>query len=394
MNMAPISELLRQRIGLEADSLGVATLAHAVGPRLRALNLATPEAYAARLAEDGQEFQLLLGEVLVPETWFFRGGELFTYLAGHVADTVRVPSLEKQTFRILSVPCSTGEEPYSLAIALEEAGVAPAAWEIEAVDLSPKHLAQAQKARFSNFAFRQTASALRDRYFQLVEGSWELQPCIRARVRFRQGNLLDPFFLASEAPFDLILCRNLFIYLHAEARRRVLITITRLLAAGGWLCTGHADAFAFRELGFTPTGPASYFLYRRETEEDERVMAGAKEVVKEPLVPTTSPPRQLDDALTRARREADRGRLAEALASCQEQLTQFGPSADLYSLMGIIHQARQETAQAVHCYQRALYLEREHAEALAHWMLLSRQQGDEAQAERLRRRLERAALGK
>jgi chemotaxis protein methyltransferase WspC len=254
-------------------------------------------------------------------------------------------------------------------------------------------------------------------------------------VRFRPGNLLDPTFLAGEAPFDLILCRNLFIYLHPEARRQALTTVTRLLAADGWLCTGHADLFDFQALGFTRIGPASCFLYRRENASDEVVrrreggivfagpdpteysvrgprssvlgtqypIAGpdctkysvigtasdSLEKKGEPL--PLSPSRQPGGFLTRARQEADRGRLAEALASCQEQLAHFGPSADLYSLMGVVHQARREKEQAVHCYQRALYLEPEHAEALTHLILLSQERGDEAQAERLRRRLNRVA---
>src|SRR5262249_43936503 len=109
--------------------------------------------------------------------------------------------------------------------------------------------------------------------------------------------------------------------------------------------------------------------------------------------PRSALPVEPVDLLGRARQQADSGQLADALASCQEQLARVGPSADLYSLMGVIHQARRENDEAVRCYQRALYLVGEHTEALAHLMLLSQARGDNAQAERLRRRLERAAPG-
>jgi chemotaxis protein methyltransferase WspC len=434
VNLAPVVNLLRQRIGLEAESLGTTTLSRAVTARMEALELATSEAYAARLAIDTQEFQLLLANVTVPETWFFRGGEVFTYLARQVADVVRLRGSEKK-FRILSVPCSTGEEPYSLAIALAEVGATPASWEIEAVDLNFEYLETARRARFGSFSFRETTPAVRDRYFQPIEGSWELDSTIRSRVRFRQGNLLDPLFLAGATSFDLILCRNLFIYLHADARGRVLDAIVRLLRADGRLCTGHADPIDFEDARFVRTGPASYFLYRqpeassagrgarsarREAHSAERTAQSAKREAQSASQPALGAPRSaldttpLDTAprgaqsasqpalsaprsalhlLEQARQQADSGGLDDALASCQEQLTRFGPSADLYSLMGVVHQARGENDEAVRCYQRALYLEQEHAEALAHLMLLSQERGDAAQAERLRRRLDRAAPG-
>src|SRR5262249_5758451 len=144
-------------------------------------------------------------------------------------------------YRVLSVPCSTGEEPYSLALALLEAGVAPSSWQIDAVDLSPRHIERAGRGVFGEFSFRQTPPELRQRYFRRIAAGWEPEPALRALVRFRQGNLLAAFFLAGEEPFDLIFCRNLFIYLLPAARRRALETLDRLLAAEGWLCMGHAE---------------------------------------------------------------------------------------------------------------------------------------------------------
>jgi chemotaxis protein methyltransferase WspC len=418
MNVAPVIDLLRQRIGLEPDSLGATTLSRAVTARIRALRLTSGEDYVARLLRDGEEFQLLLADVAVPETWFFRGGQVFAYLAGQVTEIIRQRERGK-TYRILSAPCSTGEEPYSLAIALVEAGAMPASWEIEALDVCARHLEAARGARFRNFSFRQTPSVLRDRYFHPVEGGWELDSRISSCVRFRPGNLADPIFLAGEEAFDLILCRNLFIYLTPGARRQALDTIARLLVADGWLCTGHADSLDHGDPRFERIGPGGYFLYRRTAEcrdiakGEEVVRWWGGEVVKgrQTITPSPSegqtpePARLLESApafaedaapvnlLQRAQRQADGGRLHDALDTCREQLARVGPSADLYSLMGVIHQARQEIDEAVHCYKRALYLDRAHPQALTHLMLLSQERGDGAQADRLRRRLERVAPG-
>src|SRR5262249_58883897 len=107
-------------------------------------------------------------------------------------------------------------------LALVQAAVPPATWLIEGVDVSTRHIERARQGRFGAFSFRQTPPDLRQRFFRLVDGAWELDPAIRSLVRFRQGNLLDPLFLGGEEPFDLVFCRNLFIYFHADARRRAL----------------------------------------------------------------------------------------------------------------------------------------------------------------------------
>ena len=175
MNLEPVIDLLRRRIGLDPESLGPAALPRAIAHRMQALKLTEAASYAVRLESDAAEFQLLIGEVTVPETWFFRGGEVFLYLARQVAEIIRLRRTERP-FRILTVPCSSGEEPYSLAIALMENGVSPTGWEIEAVDLSERQLARARRGRFSEFSFRQTTPELRQRYFARPRGTGNWMP--------------------------------------------------------------------------------------------------------------------------------------------------------------------------------------------------------------------------
>jgi chemotaxis protein methyltransferase WspC len=396
VNLAPVIALVRERIGLDPESLGPTALARAVAARLRALGLQTPDAYAARLAGDPQEFQALVGHLTVPETWFFRGDELFVYLARHIGAAAHALPPGAR-YRILSVPCSTGEEPYSLAIALLEAGVSPGAWALDAVDLDPRHVERACLGRYREFSFRQTAPELRQRYFRPTDGEWELGPAVRALVRFRAGNLLDPLFLAGEGPFDLVFCRNLLIYLDPAARRRALDALGRLLAPRGLLCTGHAEPLDFMDPRFERTGSPGYFLYRRAARAPEphalAVAPPRQEPARQVEVPAPPASAKLDDLLTQAQQQADRGQLAEALATCQAQLTRSGPSADLFSLLGELHQARQEKGEAVRCFRRALYLDPAHRIALTHLMLLCRELGHHDEAARLRRRLDRATSG-
>jgi chemotaxis protein methyltransferase WspC len=393
MNLAPVIELLQERIGLDPESLGSGILRRAVEVHMKAFGLTAPAAYATRLVEDVQAFQRLVDDVTVPETWFFRGGDVFAFLVKHIAEAVRRLPAGK-CYRILSVPCSTGEEPFTLAIALVEAGVPSSAWRIDGVDLSSRLIERARLGRFGDFSFRQTAPDLRQRYFRPIDGSWELAPAIRSLVRFTQGNLLAPFILTEEEPFDLVFCRNLLIYLHPGARRRTLDTLDRLVAPQGLLCMGHAEPLDFLDARFARTGPDGAFLYRRSAlEAPDKRAVGAPAPHPEPaplpvISPQSLPPIPVD-LLAQARQQADAGRLDNALATCQAHQDRYGPSPDLFSLMGVLHQARQEKAEAAQCFQRALYLQPAHHESLTHLMLLCREQGDHRQAERLRLRLER-----
>jgi chemotaxis protein methyltransferase WspC len=407
VSLTPVIRLLRERAGLNPDAVSRATIPTAVAARMRALGLSDPAAYAARLADDAEEFPSLVDEVVIPETWFFRGGPLFAYLADHVK-----AALGSRPFRALSVPCSTGEEPYSLAVALREAGVPLAGTTILGVDLSRRCLDRARAGCYGDFSFRQTDPGLRRRHFRPAGDRWQIDPAVRDAVAFREGNLLDPLFLAGEAPFDLVLCRNLFIYLLPAARRQALETLERLLAPDGLLCVGPAEPLDLLAPQFRRVGPEECFVYRRgpgpasgspvvgrvsnpsskmdglETRPTPRRAPAPAPVSRPPV-----PPPPAEEPLAEARRRADRGELAEALAACRAHLERAGPSAALYGLLGVIHQARREPDEAVRCFQSALYLDPDHAEALAHLMLLCQERGDGPRAALLRRRLERLAAG-
>jgi chemotaxis protein methyltransferase WspC len=413
MNLAPILDLLRQRAGLDPASLGAQSVRSAVTERLRCLGATSVSEYSHRLAADTVEFSALLDEVVVPETWFLRGGELFTHLAEHVRATLdqRGPGAD---FRVLSVPCSTGEEPFSLAIALAEIGVPVGRCFIDGIDVSSRAIEQARRGTFSGMSFRQMEQQLRDRYFTPIEGGWEIAPEIHQAVRFQTGNVLDAALLRDEKPYDLVFCRNLFIYLHAAARQLALTNLERLLAPAGLLCLGHAESINPEDCRFERASPEGYFLYRRrnpiapagrslagitspQTAQRSRIRenAGAESPhfgecgYGDPA--PAPPPEGQAELLARTRQRADGGQLAEALALCQSIQERFGPSAELCSLIGIIHQARHERSEAMESFRKALYLEPEHEEALTHLMLLCQELGEHDQADRLRRRLQRLA---
>jgi chemotaxis protein methyltransferase WspC len=424
MSLAPVVSLLERRIGLDSASLGPTAVPAAVADRMRTLGLADPSAYAARLAEQADEFDTLVDRLVVPETWFCRGTGLFDELARQAAAySPKTPKLRPAPsplrggaaapFRALSLPCSTGEEPYSLAIALLEAGLAPEWWTIDGVDLSPRLINAARRGVYRELSFRETDPGLRGRYFRPVADGWELDARVRALVRFHVGNLVDPGLLPGQSgAYNLILCRNLLIYLTPAARRQALTALERLLAPGGWLAVGHAEPRVLDGRPFRRVGPESYFLFRREPAPGPRpapeVGPGrapppaetptpvpeardAGSASRTPPAPTGAVPEE--EPLAQARRLADAGRLDEALAECQARLRQGRPSADLFGLLGVIQQARGESNAAADAFRKALYLDPDHGEALVHAMLLAVRRGDAGRAAALRDRLARINPG-
>ena len=143
--------------------------------------------------------------------------------------------------RILCVPCAAGEEPYSVVMTLLETGLAAHQFRIDAADVSGAALSRAEAATYSANAFRAEDCSFRDRWFHVQGAAARLDDTVRQHVHFFQANLLDESFAADSEPYDVVFCRNLLIYLTAEARSRVERVIDRLLAPDGLLVVGAAE---------------------------------------------------------------------------------------------------------------------------------------------------------
>src|SRR5262249_24812215 len=134
---------------------------------------------------------------------------------------------------------------------------------IDGVDVSPRSVAAAQAGVYGEMSFRQTDPVVCSRYFRTIAGGWQIAEPLRRAVRFMVGNVLDPALLLFEPPYDLVFCRNLFIYLTPDARQQALSVLARLVTPGGLLSLGHAEPLDADDARFRRTGPDGYFLYRR-----------------------------------------------------------------------------------------------------------------------------------
>ncbi|HEX4610774.1 MAG TPA: CheR family methyltransferase [Urbifossiella sp.] len=411
MTLTAVEDLVRARIGLDPGSLGASTFARTVTARMRARGTNSAAAYAGLLASDPAEWVALVEELVVPESWFFRGGAAYFH---QLARWARERATSGRPVRLLSAPCGSGEEPYSLAIALGEEGIPAGLARIEAVDLSGDNIRRAEVGTYPAFAFRETGIDPRPRYFRETgPGRWELDHRTRETVRFRTGNLTDPAFLVGERAFDLILCRNLFIYLTDEARGRAVANLHRLLVPGGRLYLTPPEADRLPPDQFASDGPAVLAVFRRADDPAPAVSPQAR-IVRRPVVtrrpgavpgpapsvqrPTRQePPRAPEMRSDRpppaadvgaARVLADAGNLAEARAVC-ERAVRAGPTAEWYSLLGVLELATGRVPAAEVAFRRALYLDPDHREALTHLAVLCDRRGEPGPAAGLRRRLAR-----
>src|SRR4029079_2810951 len=178
------------------------------------------------------ELQALTEAVVVPETWFFRDRHAFTTLARIVPDEW-LPAHPAGVVSRLSLPCSTGEEPYSMAMALLDATVPANRFRVDGVDISGRHIAQGVRAVYGRNSFRGGELRFRDRHFELTAGGYQVREDVRQQVRFEQGNLFAADFLPGVGIYDVIFCRNVLIYFDRPTQDRALAVVNRLLQAGG-----------------------------------------------------------------------------------------------------------------------------------------------------------------
>ncbi|WP_424138733.1 CheR family methyltransferase [Roseomonas chloroacetimidivorans] len=409
--LAEIEALLKAAIGLDAATIGDSAIGRAVRARQAACNLSDLEAYHVRLRESPAELQELIDTVIVPETWFFRDRGALDAMARLVREDLR----GIQPVKLLSLPCSTGEEPYSMSMALLDGSIPPDRFRIDAVDISSRSIAQAQRAIYGRNAFRGTDLSFRDRHFEPLQGGFRPSEVVRRPVRFQQGNLLDPATLPPSGSQDIIFCRNVLIYFDRKTQDTALQILHRLLAPGGFLFLGPSEtalpsrqdfvwmklpmAFAFRK---APEAPATAAPppprpaplpgpFLRPMAQQVRKAPQPRPVPAPVARPAMPEPPLRRPSLEEARRLADGGHLSEAVQQCEAFLRDNGPSADAFYLLGLLRDSAGSRAEAIAQYRKALYLAPHHEEALVHLSLLLEQSGDGSGARMLRERMQRSA---
>ncbi len=419
-----IEVLLKDKIGLDVSSVGTASVQNAIKRCLVRSGCDDLEQYYKMLLSSESEFERLVDMVIIPETWFFRDDIPFDVFANHVKSDWLIPKENSRMLKVLSVPCSTGEEPYTIAMVFDKLSFPVDRFQIDAIDISQASLEKALAGVYRDNSFRNDDMIFQSAYFKKIEGDYHLKEKIRDRVNFHHGNLLKDDFSLMKGCYDVIFCRNLMIYFDSKDQKLAIHKLYDLLAPEGVLFVGHAEAnnnvnslfrslrlrgaFAFvkkdgsenhsvsnydkRLHEFSKKHNTTLSVSSRRTNADQvsqnsdrnkpfsaYMSSGGYEVKKDEQA-----------VLSKAQELADEGALEEAEKLCLDLISRFS-NADAYCLLGLVYEASNRQGMAESMFRKTIYLVPDHAKALVHLALHVERNGDNNEAQSLRRRAVRAA---
>lgn len=362
----PIIELVSLRMGLAFSPVRVIAVEKLLRRARSDAGAADWEAYHRLLIADSDAFDALAGMLTVDESYFFRDRAQFEFLRREC-----VPALASQPglVRVWSAGCAGGQEPFSLAIVCAESGIADRA-QIVGTDLSGRRIAFAARGRYSRWSLRGVPEDLVQRHFDPVDVRLELKPAIRRAVEFRQLNLADPAaWRGAPREVDLLLCRNVLIYLQPDAIRLAAQELIASLSDRGWLLLGASDPpiadYTNCRVELTEAGLAYRKPGRRSTPIPSHPMTKAPGVAAS-AVPRKSPGAQRRETppapepptTSVVRSLADRGLLTEAIDACVGGLRKAPTSTELACLYSTLLSQAGRHAEAAAAARRALYLDR------------------------------------
>jgi chemotaxis protein methyltransferase CheR len=209
--------------------------------------------YWEKIQKDRELFQKLVNKLSVNETYFFREDRVYEVF-------VEKAKKKKEKFRILSLPTSTGEEPYSIAITLFENNLNHH-FELYGCDIDTDVLEEAKKGIYRLKSLRSISYHVKEKYFLEKEGAYHIDETIKNSVNFFQGNIFDKELLKMDK-FDFIFCRNLFIYFDNESREKAEKQLYQLLKPKGVLFTGHAD-YPLNKVGMEKKFKNGLFYFKK-----------------------------------------------------------------------------------------------------------------------------------
>lgn len=243
-----LCEFLYRRTGLVFKEDKRYYVERRIRERIRATNSPSFTSYFARLRSDFRgEAEQLVNAFTVNETFFYREDHQLRCLTSDLLGRRIAEKRRGDPLQIWSVPCASGEEPYSIAIWLLEHWPEVDAYDIEIVgsDIDTRVLEAAREGIFGRRALMRLSPELIAKYFVPIDdNSWRIIPELRQSVRFSPANLIDPAEMRAQGRFDIIYCRNVLIYFDDTSRRIAAENLYENLVPGGYICLGHTESMS------------------------------------------------------------------------------------------------------------------------------------------------------
>lgn len=420
MSLEKIVALLYESMGLHADSIGKQAILDSVNIRMSDCNITKIDDYYHKISTQSEELKELIEEVVIPETWFFRDNKPFKQLI-KFANEEWGEKTSNKPLRILSLPCATGEEPYSIAMTMLDAGFMPSQVEIDALDISKRNIRRCKEASYRQHSFRGVDNSTRDKFFHTNADKYEPDILIKSMVNFSQASILDPALLFSKKPYDVVFCRNLLIYFDAETQLKAMRALNKLLTEKGLLFLGHAETGIFLNEWHLSKKYAKSFIVRKFNDEikppseNKKTInplnnRSSKENNKPQLKNILKPKFKFNTKNFKERRAKEiknidanniislisaqqffnRKKFTDAEFTCLELLEKDKKECKIHLLLGQINIETNNIDKAKKYFHNVIYLSPNNYDALMYLYRIEQNKGNRTQADRLLKRAERS----
>jgi chemotaxis protein methyltransferase CheR len=405
---------IQEHAGIYLEEQKLDSLRISIVTRATRLGVLAVDEYYDLLTESDEEFRELLNLITINETSFFRFPQQYEALKARVLpEILETKPSGNRALRVWSAGCSTGEEPYSIAMTIADLGIEGLGWQpqVMGTDVSTKALGVARRGVYREKTVANLAQDTLDRYFEAVDEGYRVRERIRNTVDFGYQNLIkEPYPLSLMGNWDVIFCRNVTIYFRLESTKRVVANFFSSLNEGGYLFIGHSETLSGISDDFEAMEIGGVFLYRKprgrtrgalvgfdssyermkrvtgrtdaekpeaepgedvrpedesDTTVEERVEL-ARELVgdgrhEEARIlleeAVELEPLNVDARLLAAFSRADAGEYSEALAECERALAINPLLAGARYVLGMIHLRRDDLTAAVSEFKKAVYLD-------------------------------------
>ncbi|HWA19631.1 MAG TPA: protein-glutamate O-methyltransferase CheR [Devosia sp.] len=285
---ARFRNLIESRFGLRFDDSKLGYLGDLLMRRTAARQVPV-ETYLALVGEDAAEHRALAEELTVGETYFFRNADQFRAFSEIVLPRAMQAAAGPRELSFLSAGCSSGEEPYTLAMLVREAVPMPP-WQvsIRAVDLNPAALRRATAGRYSSWSLREMPARMQEKWLTGHGRDMQISSELRGMVRFDCRNLADPDSdIFRPGAYDAIFCRNVIMYFGPATQHAVISRLAQSLKPGGYLFLGHAETLRGLSQDFHLVHTHDTFYYQRREAGD---LAPSRHYVDLPAASFELPP--------------------------------------------------------------------------------------------------------
>ncbi|MDE3109722.1 MAG: protein-glutamate O-methyltransferase CheR [Acidobacteriota bacterium] len=259
-----IRALIEQRSAIFFDASRERFFSTRIREYLEEQGIHTGGELARQIRGSSTEYETLIERLLTQETSFFRYPEVFDALEKKILPEVQERKFwdNPRTLRIWSAGCSTGEEPYSVAITLCEALKFAEAWDIEilATDISRRALRHAERGSYSKRSLENLPAARLETYFTASKHGYQVKPRIRRMISFVQMNLAESVYVGK---IDCIFCMNVLMYFSEQRRLSILRRFYDALEPGGYFLLGHSETLSHSPVQFEPVVIGGYRVYRK-----------------------------------------------------------------------------------------------------------------------------------